>query len=80
MNDDRNVVALIGEDLSRAEVLRNGAPDVVGMLSLKASARDRSSPIKATTFLSSSILLLLSVLAGQLDFHFSFHFVSLFKG
>jgi len=36
MNDDRNVVALIGEDLSRAEVLRNGAPDVVGMLRIKS--------------------------------------------
>lgn len=37
MNDDRNVVALIGEDLSRAEALRESIPNAVGMLRIKSA-------------------------------------------
>ena len=37
MDDGRNVVALIGDDLSRAEALRESIPNAVGMLRIKSA-------------------------------------------
>lgn len=37
MDDNRNAVAMIGEELSRAETLRDGAPDTVGVLRIKTA-------------------------------------------
>jgi len=37
MSDNRDFAALIGEDLSRAEAMKDGIPEVVGMLRIKSA-------------------------------------------